>query len=232
MQEPSSDYNAWKKVGGYGRDVLTWTDPDDIVFLIRNDLASYIDVNVLASAFNIDKSLLLGRVKYVKDFSVRDKKGNVILDGSNILGQIADKKWFRIKNQETKMDEFYNANNRTWQMYLNDVNMYQYSLFCNSVIFATAEPTITITGMTYNQKTPVEIEKGSQEGLEVVTTPLQANSPEIQYTIASTDIATVTTSSENPKIAIVTGVAEGDTVLTATAGNISTTVNIKVTAKS
>lgn len=59
MQEPTADYNAWRQVGGYGRDVLTWTDPEDIVFLIRNDIGAYLDVNILAQAFNIDSAKLL-----------------------------------------------------------------------------------------------------------------------------------------------------------------------------
>ena len=50
---------------------------------------------------------------------------------------MCDKSWFRIKTREMTMDEFYNANNRTWQFYLNDVRMYQYSLFANAVVFAT-----------------------------------------------------------------------------------------------
>ena len=233
MQEPTPDYNAWRKVGGYGRDVLTWTDPEDIVFLIRNDLASYIDVNVLASAFNVDKTSLLGRIKYVQDFSVRDKSGNIVKDGSNILGIMADKKWFRIKNQETKMDEFYNANNRTWQMYLNDVNMYQFSLFCNAMLFVTQEPQVTITGLNYNQTTPVEIHNGDTEGLEVITTPLQANYPEIQYEITEHSdgtVASVEADKNNPKIAKVTAKQEGTCKLKATAGNVSTTIDIKVVA--
>lgn len=233
MQEPTSDYNAWKKVGGYGRDVLTWTAPEDIVFLIRNDLASYIDVNVLASTFNIDKSSLLGRIKYVQDFNVRDKQGNIIKDGSKILGLMADKKWFRIKNQETKMDEFYNANNRTWQLYLNDVNMYQFSLFCNAMLFVTEEPQVTITGLNYNQTTPVEIHNGDTEGLEVITTPLQANYPQIQYEIteqSTENVAEVVADENNPKIAKVTAKGEGTCKLKATAGNVSTTVDITVVA--
>lgn len=59
MQLPSSNFNAWKQVGGYGREILTWSNSRDIVFIIRNDLASYLDVNVLANAFNLDKSVLL-----------------------------------------------------------------------------------------------------------------------------------------------------------------------------
>ena len=38
------------------------------------------------------------------------------------------------------MDEFYNPNNRTWQYYLNDVRMVNYSLFANAKVYTTAEP--------------------------------------------------------------------------------------------
>jgi len=229
MQAPSSSFNAWKQVGGYGNDILTWTDPRDIIFLLRNDIAAYLDVNVLAQAFNIERSELLGRIIYVNDFNEYDKQGNLIVDGSNIVGMMADKAWFRIKEQEITMDEFYNANNRTWQMYLNDVRMYSYSLFANAVVFATAAPQVTITGMTYNQTPPVVINGiGEQEGLEVVTTPLQANTPEIVYTSSSDDIFTVHASPDNPKVAIVTTISAGTATLTANAGNVSTTVEITV----
>lgn len=83
--------------------------------------------------------------------------------------------------------------------------------------------------MTYNQTTPVVINGiGEQEGLEVVTTPLQANTPQIVYTSSSDDIFTVDASPNNPKVAIVTGVGAGTGTLTATAGNVSTTVEITV----
>lgn len=59
FQTPSSQYNAWNKVGGYGREVVTFTNPEDIVMLVRNDIRSNIDVNVLASSFNLDKTTLL-----------------------------------------------------------------------------------------------------------------------------------------------------------------------------
>ena len=108
MQTPSSKYNSWRKVGGYGKDILTWSNREDIVFLLRNDIASYIDVNALAVAFNIDRTTLLGNIIYVNDFDEYDSTGTKIYDGSAIVGMIADKSWFRIKEQETTMDEFYN----------------------------------------------------------------------------------------------------------------------------
>lgn len=225
MQEPSADFNAWRKVGGYGRDVLTWTDREDIVFLIRNDLASYLDVNVLASAFNIDKASLLGRIKYVKDFNVRNTKGDIVLNGDNILGIMADKKWFRIKNQEITMDEFYNANNRTWQMYLNDVNMYQYSLFCNAVVFATAQPQVAITGLTVSNSN-VTLGELEETTVTVSTTPAQANTPEI--TVSSSKDTIAKANIVGRTITIV-GASEGTARITVTAGNVSTEINVTVT---
>ena len=227
FQEPSSEYNAWRQVGGYGKDVLTWTDVEDIVLLIRNDVGAYLDVNVLAQAFNIDSAKLLGRVKYIKDFSERDNNGNIVVDGSNIVAMIADKKWFRIKNQEITMDEFYNANNRTWQMYLNDVNMFQYSLFCNAVVFATVAPTVTITAMKKNKKTVSVAEEGTIIA-SLSTTPAEANTPSIEFTSNGTGTCTVTKIDD--RHVQITGVAEGSTTVTAKAGNVTATLNVNVSA--
>lgn len=130
FQSPSSNYNAWKKCGGYGRPINTFTSPEDIVFIIRNDIGSYLDVNVLANAFNIDKTTLLGNILYVDNFDFITK-GQKVYDGSNILGIMADKSWFRIKEQDMWVDDFYNANNRTLQTYLNVIKLYNFSLFAN-----------------------------------------------------------------------------------------------------
>lgn len=227
FQEPSYDYNAWRQVGGYGRDVVTWSDRDDIVLLIRNDIGAYLDVNVLAQAFNIESAKLLGRVKYIKDFTERDASGNVIVDGSNIVAMIADKRWFRIKNQEITMDEFYNANNRTWQMYLNDVNMYQYSLFCNAVVFATKAPSVTITGLEFSENTVSVAESGSIE-VSLSTTPAQANTPAVEFTSNATGTATV--EKIDDRHCKITGVAEGSTTITAKAGNVTANITVNVSA--
>lgn len=225
MQEPSADYNAWRQVGGYGRDVMTWTDPDDIVFLIRNDIGAYLDVNVLAQAFNVDKAKLLGRIKYVKDFNEYDKEGNIVVDGSNILAMMCDKAWFRIKNQETTMDEFYNANNRTWQMYLNDVNMFQYSLFCNAICFATAEPEVTITGMEFATST-LSVSEGEEKTIRLSSTPAAANTPSIEY---ASDNENVTIEKISDKEIKVLGITAGSSKITATAGNVTATLNVTIT---
>ena len=227
MQTPTSDFNAWKQVGGYGRDIETWTNPEDIVFLLRNDIRSEIDVNVLASSFNIDRATLLGNILPINDFNVYDDEGNLKFDGSNIIGMIADKSWFRIKRQDMYLDEFYNANNRTWQYYLNLTKMYEYSLFANAIVFATQEPEITITELDYNTNL-VEVVAGQTEGLELNVKPYSATTPTIEYTSSNDSVFTVQADTTNNRIAKVLGVAKGTGILTAKAGNVTTTVTIDV----
>ena len=142
--EASSDYNAWAKVNtDDSKALVTWTELDDIVFILRNDIIAELDVDVLASAFNIDSAKLMGRIIGVRNFDMYSDAGQKVFDGSTILGIMADRKWFKIKSQDMELDSFYNANNRTWQYYYNVVKMYNYSLFANAVVFCTEEPDIS-----------------------------------------------------------------------------------------
>ena len=142
MQIPSTAFNAWQDVKGEGAFALkTWSDPQDIVVLISADVEALVDVEVLAAAFNMSKADFLGRVIVVDDFSQYNDDGTVAVDGSMIKAVICDRSWFKIKTQDFAMDEWYNPNNRTWQYYLNDVRMVNYSLFANAKVYTTSEPT-------------------------------------------------------------------------------------------
>lgn len=229
FQSPSTNYNSWKLIGGEGRPITTWTDPKDIVMIVRNDIRSFLDVNFLAMVFNIDKADLLGRILTVDNFNVYNDDGSLNFDGSAILGIIADKAWFKIKRQDMFLDEFYNANNRTWQYYLNLTKMYEFSYFANATVFATEIPQITITGLDYNNTNSININVGEKEGLDINVTPANANTPKIEYDIASTAIATIASNADNDKHVVITGIANGTTTLTATAGNVQTTLEINVT---
>lgn len=141
FQEPSSDYNAWGKVNtDDSKALVTWTEPENVVFILRNDIISEIDVDVLAVSFNMSRSEILGRIIGVRDFDIYDDEGQKIYDGSKILGIMADKTWFKIRSQDVELDEFYNASNRTWQLFYNITKMYSYSYFANAVVFCTEEP--------------------------------------------------------------------------------------------
>ena len=229
MQTPSTNYNAWNKVGGYGREILTYSRPEDIVFLIRNDIRAYIDVMSLANAFNIDKADLLGRIIAVDNFDSYDDEGNKIYDGSAILGFIGDSSWFRIKRQDMYLDEFYNANNRTWQYYLNLTKMYNYSLFANGVVLCTSAPSVSPTSMKFTDTAGLKVTVGETLELHIETTPFPANAT-ITYTSGTAAKATVAAKEGNNKIAVVTGVAAGSSTITATCGNVTATYSVTVEA--
>lgn len=226
FQTPSSSYNAWAKVGGEGRPVVTWTNPEDVVFIVRNDIRAYMDVNVLASAFNMDKAELLGNILTINDFDVYAEDGTKIFDGSGIVGMIADKSWFRIRRQDMFMDSFYNANNRSIQYYLNNIKMYNMSLFANGVILATSAPTVASTAIKFNQTSP-SVAEGGKITLTLTTTPFQANDT---ITFSSGTEAKATVEKKDNRTVEVTGVDEGTSVITATNGTVSGTVTVTVTA--
>lgn len=226
MKFPSVKFNAWRKVGGYGNDLLTWSDPSDIRFIIRADVMNEIDVDVLASAFNMDKTSLMGKILTVDNFDIYDGTTKVY-DGSKIIGFMGDKSWFRIKEQEMTMDEFYNPNNRTWQMYLNDVRMYQYSLFANGVVFATEEPQVNATAIKFAEES---ITFGADQLIEigtVITTPYNATGT-ITYTSSDTDVVTVSAFEESPKQVSIVKVGAGTATVTATLGNLTATLSVTV----
>lgn len=224
MRFPSSEYNAWAKVGGYGRALLTWSNPEDIVFLIRTDIATELDVDVLAAAFNMDKTDLMGRIIEVDNFDTYDGDEK-IFDGSNIVGMIADSSWFRIKEQELVMDEFYNPNNRTWQFYLNDVRMYAYSLFANAVVFATQIPDVKADSISFVGPDSYEVEEGAKIRVKVVTDPFNATSS-TTFTSATPGVVSVEKISDRE--VEITGVDANATAVTITATNNSKTDTISV----
>ena len=231
FQTPSSNYNAWKKVGGYGRDIVTFTESSDIVMLIRNDIRAELDVEVLAQAFNMSKTDLMGNILTVDNFDILDKQGKVIYDGSKILGIICDKAWFRIKEQDMFMDDFRNANNRSINYYLNVIKMFNYSFFANSIVFATEEPTVAITGLDFKAGAEgIVMDKvGDEEGLDITVTPATANSPKIVYTSDNEGIFTVDEDVNDNRHCKLIATGQGTANLTATAGNVTTSVKVSVT---
>lgn len=216
MALPSINFNAYTKVTDQDY-VQTWTRPEDIVLLVRNDVLASIDVDVLAVAFNMDKTEFLGRVIPVDKFD----------DAGKIYAFMGDRRWFRIHTQEMYLDEFYNANNRVWNYYLNKVAMFNYSLFANGLIYASEDASVSATAVEFTEDTAT-VEEEATVTLRVVTTPVQANST-ITYTSSDSDKATVSASATDPKKCVVTGVADGSVTITATVDGHSDTCTVTVT---
>lgn len=225
MQIPSTRYNAWNKVKGGDLALKTWSDPEDIVVLISADVEALVDVEVLASAFNMSRADFLGKLIVVDDFNQYNEDGTVAVDGSAIKAMIADRAWFKIKTQDFAMDEFYNANNRTWQYYLNDVRMCNYSLFANAVVFSTDDPDVDATDIEASESTAT-VTAGQKILVPFTLTPVNATSTVTASTSADTyAVATI----KGNKVEI-EGKAEGSATITITANGHTDTIAVTVQA--
>lgn len=227
MQIPSTKYNAWNKVKGGRMTLKTWTAPEDIIFLISADVEASVDVDVLSKAFNLSRAEFLGRSIVVDDFSQYNEDGTVAVDGSAIQAVLCDKAWFKIKTQDFAMDEFYNANNRTWQYYLNDVRMVNFSLFANAIVFTTTAPSVAATDLDI-ETASVTVTAGETVKVPFDITPANATSS-ISVTSSASTYATGSVSGRN---IIVEGKAAGSATLTVTANGHSDTISVTVSAAS
>ena len=226
FQAPSSSYNAWSKVGGAGRPIITWTNPEDIVIIIKNSVRAKLDVDVLASAFNIDRTILLGNIISVPDFDVYNDDGTLHSDGSAIVGILCDKAFFKIREQDRDFSEFWNPNNRTWNLYLNLVKMYATSLFANAVVFATSAPTVPATAITTGSATATVV-AGEKVTVPFTLTPFQATST---VTAASSASGKATAEVKGSTVEI-TGVSAGSATITLTAeAGVTATIAVTVSA--
>lgn len=224
FKSPSTRYNAWRKVGGYGRSIVSWSKPEDVVVFISNKLASELDVDVLANAFNMDKAELMGKVYYIDSFDIIDDEGQVQFDGSNIYALICDKRWFKIRTKDMFMDEFYNANNRSWQQFLNVIKAFNYSLFANAYMLVGALPSVGVTSAVFNETTP-SLVAGEKITLSITTTPFNATDT-ITFSSSATGKATV--SKIDDRHVEVTGVEGGSATISAKVGT-STIASVSVT---
>ena len=226
FKSPSTKYNAWSKVGGYGRSIVSWSKPEDVVLFISNKLASELDVEVLASAFNMDKADLMGKVYYIDNFDLYDDDGTKQYDGSSIYALICDKRWFKIRTKDMFMDEFYNANNRSWQQYLNVIKAFNYSLFADAYMLVASVPTLNITSASFNETSP-SVDEGDTITLHITTVPFQAtdtvtfhSSATGKATVTKVDNRTVTVAGQDAGTATISAKV-GDTTI----ASVSVTVN-------
>lgn len=225
FQFASTEFNAWNKLDEKRRNFQAWSNPEDIVVLLPADVDTEVSVEVLAKAFNMKETDLMGRVIVLDDFKVRTNEGEIAQDGSAIQAVIVDKGFFKIRPQDFEMDEFYNPNNRTWQYYLNVVKMYAMSVWHNAVVFATSLPTVEATAVTTES---TELSVGADETAKTLIklTPVNATST---VTVASSD-ADVATAEVVGNYVEVTGVAEGTATITLTAeAGVTSTIAVTVT---
>ena len=143
MTYPGTAFNAYAKAGGTGNPVTTWTKKENQILIIRSDLLTYIDTNVLASVFNMDKAKFQGRVIEVDNFGAM----------SNINAILMDEAALQVYDDVSDMTEFTNPKGRYTNFFWNHWQTYAVSLMSNAIAFvddavAPVAPVITQPGAT------------------------------------------------------------------------------------
>ena len=216
MKLPSTEYNAYSKFSGAKGTIKTWTEEDRFVFITTADVMATVDVDVLARAFNMDKTDFLGRVIEVDKF-----------ENSEILGILCDEAWFQIYENIMRFDEFYNARVMAWNEYLHVWQTYAICPFANAVVFATAKPK-PATALSMSTSNIVAATVGDTASGTVTTTPADATS-DLTYKSSNDGVATIEEGANN-KAYTITAKGLGNATLSVFADNgVSKSITISVT---
>ena len=137
------------------------TTPKDrqVIFMDAKFNAQY-DVNVLASAFNMDKADFQGRLHLIDNFTSFDNERFDVIrtnsDGletvtpeeltlmANVKAIICDERWFQVYDNNNKFTEKYVASGLYWNYFYHTWKTISNSPFSNAVVFVTDSATITL----------------------------------------------------------------------------------------
>lgn len=209
LKFPSSNYNAYSRFSGAKGNITTWTDEDRIVLIVKSDVMAEVDVEVLASAFNIDSAKLMGRIVEVDSF-----------ENDSIQAVMCDEAWLQIYDNILRFDEFYNARVMAWNEYLHAWGTFAICPFANAVVLASEQP----KPATAISVSDVSVVEDATANVTVTLTPADATS-DLTYLSGDETVFTVS------PLGVVTGVSAGTGTLTVKTDNgLSDTATVTVTA--
>lgn len=168
----SADYN----IAG----VQNYTKKEDQYLLINSEFDAVMDVEVLASAFNMDKAQFVGRRVLVDSFGSLDvarlnelfaddptytEIGTPELEALDAIPCIlVDKDWFMIFDNFYNFTEQYNGEGLYWNYWYHVWKTFSVSPFANNALFIPGTPSITSVTVTPAEAT---VSAGSTIALSV-----------------------------------------------------------------
>lgn len=148
----SNDYNEAA--------VKTNTPKDRQVIFMDAMFNAQFDVNVLASAFNMDKADFMGRLFLIDNWTDFDNERFDIIransDGieevtaeeltllANVKAAILDENWFQVYDNNNKFTEKYVASGLYWNYFYHTWKTVSNSPFANAVVFVTSAADIAL----------------------------------------------------------------------------------------
>lgn len=219
----SSAYNA--------AGVATYTDKYDQFIILNAEFDATIDVEVLASAFNMDKAEFMGRRIVVDSFSNLDNarlaelfaedSGYVEISGddltklSSIPAILVDRDWFMIFDNYYNMTQQYNGQGLYWNYWYHVWKTFSTSPFANAILFTTATPSITSVSITPSNAT---VNKGQSIQLSANVVAVGFANKNVTWSISG-----ATASNISPDGLLTVGSGETASTITVTAISVFNT---------
>lgn len=161
--------------------VRTFTEKTDQYMIVNSVFDATMDVNVLASAFNMDKTEFLGHRVLIDGFGDLDvaRLGEIFagdptynepsqheLTALNAIpAVIVDKDWFMVFDMLTQFTEQYNGQGLYWNYFYHVWKTFSVSPFANSVLFVPGTPSVTSVAVS---PTTASVPKGGSVSLSAV----------------------------------------------------------------
>lgn len=205
--------------------VQTFTKKDDQFLLINSKFDAEMDVEVLASAFNMDKAEFAGHRVLVDSFGDLDiERLNLLFADDptyteissddlealdSIPAIIVDRDYFMIFDNFYNFTEQYNGEGLYWNYWYHVWKTFSISPFTNNALFVPGTPTVTSVTVSPSSAN-VSIEQSIQLSAVVQTSEFAPQS--VTWSVTSGDNVTV---NQSGLVTIGTG-ATGEAVITAT----------------
>lgn len=160
--------------------VQTFTDKSDQYLLVNSQFDSEIDVEVLASAFNMSKAEFMGHRILIDGFGTLDvaRLNALFKDDPNykepsqdtltalnaIPAVLVDKNFFMIFDNMSEFTENYNGQGLYWNYFYHTWKIFSMSPFANALVFVPAVPSVTSVSVS---PTAITCKKGQSVQLSV-----------------------------------------------------------------
>lgn len=181
--------------------VKTFSKKNEQILLLNAEFDAVIDVEVLASAFNMDKAQFMGQRVLVDDFGGLE----------NVVAVLVDKDWFMVFDNFMNFTEQYNGEGLYWNYWYHVWKTFSVSPFANAICFVTGTPSVTSVTVSPSTLTVAKGQSG-QLSAEVVVENYAPKT--VTWALSGTETVTSTIDS-NGKITIAAD--EANTTITVTA---------------
>ncbi len=205
--------------------VATHTQKADQFLIVNSEFDSVMDVEVLASAFNMDKAQFDGQRVLVDSFGELDTDRLQALLGdeyvelteaqitalNGIPAVLVDREWFMIFDKVKYFTDQFNGQGLYWNYWYHVWKIFSSSPFKNAIVFAVGAPAVSSVALS-----PTEVTV--QAGQSVILTPTVVTN----YFASKAVTYTITVDGEDTELASVSVLGEVTISAEATSGTVFT----------